>query len=204
MTKLRLSNLKAVSSMIIIDDYQENIYDILLTDVDNPNLQLNENSIRSYKRKIEYVKSSLINDNNNFNVDFYRAMKYFGNFANEVLNIKNINEYDYYRDIMIKIMIDNDKICKERLKGINWITQNPGRQWTSSINPIVSDPREWYGENYIPVITGIPIDIESTLRLFCLPRTLSFWSYLPTEIFNLILFYLSKNYADEAWQYIMI
>ncbi len=30
----------------------------------------------------------------------------------------------------------------------NWITQNPGTQLTSSINPIIEDEREWYGSNY--------------------------------------------------------
>ena len=202
-TKLRLGNLKAVSSLLIIDYYEQNtdINDVLINDINNPNLQLNEKSIQNYKNKVEFVKS-MLNSRDNFNADFYMSMKCFGHLANEVLKIKDVNEYDYYRDIMITTMIDNAKICEKKLIGIKWITENPGRQWTSSINPIVADPREWYGENYIPVITGIPINIESILRLIRLPRTESYWSYLPTEIFDLILFYISKNYADEAWQHI--
>jgi len=203
-TKLRLGNLKAVSSLIISSD-NENIYDMLINDVSNPNLQLNEKSIENYKDKIEYIKSE--NQNNKSvwktNDHFYRSMKYFGNFAKEALEIKDVNEYNYYRDIMITVMIDNAKICEKKLTGIKWITKNPGRQWTSSINPIVANPREWYGENYIPVITGIPVDIESCLRLIRLPRTESYLSYLPNETFNLILFYVSKSYADEAWQHII-
>jgi hypothetical protein len=203
-TKLRLGNLKAVSSLIIINNFYGNVYDILINDINNPNLQLNEKSIEIYKNKIENIKSFFNRNGNSysFNDSFYRSMKYFGNFTNEILKIEDVNEYDHYRDIMIKVMIDNAKICEEKLTGIKWITENPGRQWTSSINPIIADPREWYGENYIPVITGIPIDIESSLRLMKLSKTESYWSYLPKEIFDLILFYISKNYADEAWQYI--
>ena len=203
-TKLRLGNLKAVCSLVIFNNFNGNIHDVLINDINNPNLQLNEESIEKYKDRVQYLKFENKKDKSvwKINDNFYRSMKYFGHFANEILKIQDVNEYDYYRDEMIKIMIDNTKICEKKLTGIKWITENPGRQWTSSINPIVSDPREWYGENYVPIVTGIPIDIESTLRLFCLPRTVSFWSYLPTEIFNLILFYLSKNYADEAWQHI--
>ena len=203
-TKLRLGNLKAVSSLVIICGSHGNIYEMLINDINCPDLQLNEKSINRYKTKIHKIKSRLENRvtwwNNNCN--FYTLMNCFGHLANEVLDLKDINEYDNYRDIMITVMIDNAKICKKKLTGIKWITDNPGRQWTSSINPIIANPREWYGEDYVPVVTGIPVDIESNLRLIRLPRTESYWSYLPIEIFDLILFYISKSYADEAWQYI--
>ena len=214
LTKLRLGNFKSVSSLIIFHDHSKNINDllindinindILINDINNPNLQLDEKSIEKYIDKIEDIKSEHNGNKPGWqtNDHFYRAMKYFGHFANEIIKIKDVNEYDYYRDIMITTMIDNAKICEKKLVGIQWITNNPGRQWTSSINPIIADPREWYGEDYVPVKTGIPVDIESILRLIKLPRAQSYLSYLPTEIFNLILFYLSKNYSDEAWQYI--
>jgi len=31
---------------------------------------------------------------------------------------------------------------------ITWVTKNPGRQWTSSFNPVLSDPKDWYGKMY--------------------------------------------------------
>ena len=223
-TKLRLGNLKAVSSLIVIDDpnkqnnlflnprnakfihdnFYNDIYDMLVKDVSNPDLQLNEQSIEEYKDKIERIKTRFITSKsvNQQNDNFYELMRGFGHLTNEVLKIKNVYEYDYYRDVMIKVMKDNTKICEKKLIGIKWITKNPGRQWTSSINPIVANPREWYGDDYIPIVTGIPVKIESCLRLISLSRTESYWSLLPTEIFNLILFYISKNYADNAWQYI--
>ena len=204
LTKLRLNNLKSVSSLIIINnEFDQNIYDLIVNDVKNPNLQLNETSIADYKSIIIDVKLHFNNNRSIWasNGYFYEMVRYFGNLTNEVLNIKDVKEIDHYENVMMTIMNDNAKICEEKLKGIKWITENPGRQWTSSINPIIANPREWYGENYIPVVTGIPLDIESCLRLMRLPRTESYLSYLPTEIFNLILFYISKNYADEAWEY---
>lgn len=207
LTKLRLNNIKSVSSLIIIDgDLYSNIYDLLIKDIETPNLELNENNITKYKTMVEDIKSNLNVHRNywNYNDFFYKIVKYFGTLTNEVLNLKDVNEIGYYRDIMITIMQDNAKKAEEKLKGIKWITENPGRQWTSSINPIIANPREWYGENYIPVITGIPIDIESFLRLMRLPRTESYLSYLPTEIFNLILFHISKNYSDQAWKYLTL
>lgn len=96
-------------------------------------------------------------------------------------------------------MTENAKIQQNNLIGIKWITENPGRQWTSSINPIIEDPRNWYGKHYIPVKTGIPTEIESCLRL---ARLRSIWNLLPDDIFNVILLYIMKNYADEAWKYI--
>jgi hypothetical protein len=51
----------------------------------------------------------------------------------------------------------------------------------------------------VPVLTGIPEEIETCLRL---ARLRSIWSCLPDEIFNLILLFVMKNCANEAWQYI--
>jgi len=207
LTKLRLNNLKSVSSLIIIDgEFRSNVYDSLIKDIDSPNVQLDGDNIIKYKTLVEHFKLEFNKnrDDWSYNTYFYELVKYFGNLTNEVLNIKDVNEINYYGDVMITIMHDNAKKCEEKLKGIKWITENPGRQWTSSINPIIANPREWYGENYIPVVTGIPIEIESCLRLIKLPQTESYLSYLPMEIFNLILFYINKNYADKAWRYITL
>lgn len=124
------------------------------------------------------------------------------------LNIKT-------KDIMEKLLDDLEKPnlniksdtntynCIQQLKGIQWITVNPGRQWTSSINPIIEDPREWYGKHYIPVNVGVPEEIESSLRLFRLERVDSYWKVLPKELFDYILFLLCKQYADDAWNFIL-
>ena len=58
----------------------------------------------------------------------------------------------------------NAILAREKLRGVNWIKENPGRQWTSSINPIMEDPREWYGSFYQSFRIGCE-DVETTLRL---------------------------------------
>ncbi|MFS8160039.1 MAG: hypothetical protein ACMG6E_07480, partial [Candidatus Roizmanbacteria bacterium] len=57
------------------------------------------------------------------------------------------------------------------LRGLKWITSNPGRQWTSSINPAIINIADYYGETFYrvahghtPVIIGLAPDIEMTLR----------------------------------------
>ena len=82
-------------------------------------------------------------------------------------------------------MVENARICEENLKGIKFITENPGRQWTSSINPIMENPREFYKEHYVPFTIGLNPGVETTLR--CMRKFGSVWSCLPKDIFNLIL-----------------
>ena len=74
----------------------------------------------------------------------------------------------------------------DNLSQIKWIKSNPGRQWTSSNNPIVAHPIDWYGAKYYrPFPTG-NIGIETTLRLARL-RTANFFSSLPKDIFLMVL-----------------
>lgn len=58
----------------------------------------------------------------------------------------------------------NRKEAMSRLKGVKWILENPGRQWTSSINPIIADPRDWYGPSYVSFRIGC-YETEITLRI---------------------------------------
>ena len=209
-TRLRLDNLSSVVSILKIKDKIN--YEILENEVNNPDLKFTPNTIKNYIERTDEARNfygSDWNDDPNLHErdhfirkDINRLSKCFGKLALEVREIRNTNEYDHYVSEMIEKMMNNHKICKENLTGIKWITKNPGRQWTSSINPIISDPREWYGKHYIPVITGIPPEIESCLRLLCLPKTESVWSILPNDIFNLLLQYIMKSYANDAWQYI--
>jgi hypothetical protein len=79
------------------------------------------------------------------------------------------------------------------LKRNEWITENPGRQWTSSFNPIMEDPREFYKENYVPFYVGIPSNIENTLRLG-LRDNQSVLYKLPRDVFKMLLKYIVRNY----------
>ncbi len=197
-TRLRLNNLEGVVSMLYIDNH-ENIKDKLINEVDNPNLGINDFVIELYKTKVNdemrIIQERLMLERHRQQPDLIKCL---GSFTSEATH----NKYIQGRDLMIENILTNNKICKENLTGINWITENPGRQWTSSINPIFKDPRDWYGKHYIPVLVGIPPEIETCLRLLYLERTESYWSMLPKDMFDLILFYVLQSYSNEAWEYI--
>lgn len=196
-TRLRLDNLNSVVSILHLGTNDVNIVNKLLAyDINHPNIEVNDNSITYFTERVDKVRE-YIND------DCYCSLlKCFGKLTPEVFEIIDTPQYYDYRDLMIEKMISNAKICEDKLRGIKWITTNPGRQWTSSINPVFADPREWYGKHYVPVLTGIPESIETCLRLMRLPHVESQFSTLPTDIFNIILMYVCKNYANDAWTYI--
>jgi hypothetical protein len=202
--QLRSDKLHSVCSIIEISSNNGfNLHDLLIDDVNNPNIMFDDENIKHYKNRTEKVrKLSILTDPHQINNNFYQLSKYFGKLTPEVVKIQHTDEYYKYQDIIIDKMITNAEICKEKLVGIKWITQNPGRQWTSSINPIIADPREWYGKNYIPVVTGIPPEIETTMRLLCLPKTKSVWTIINNDIFNVICLHLFHIYANDAWDYV--
>lgn len=51
-----------------------------------------------------------------------------------------------------------------KLIGIQWITENPGRQWTSSVNPQIIAARQFYGKFYTPVYVILPPETETCVR----------------------------------------
>jgi len=205
--QLRSNNLHTVSSILKLD-INKNIKEQLINDINNPNLLIDESVISKFNDRINKIKSPYKHRYGGYgkiedqNIDFYRLLKCFGKLTPKVIELRDTDEYYQYRDIIIEKMKINADICKENLIGIKWITQNPGRQWTSSINPIIADPREWYGKHYISVKTGIPEDIESCLRLMRLEKTESVWVMINDDIFREICMHLLKNYADDAWKYI--
>jgi len=68
---------------------------------------------------------------------------------------------------------------------VKWITENPGRQWTASINPIIENPREWYGEHYRPFLLGHS-DVVKTILLARLRRG-NLFAELPKDVFKMFL-----------------
>lgn len=82
---------------------------------------------------------------------------------------------------------DNYAKVVQMLTGVKWITENPGRQWTSSNNPIFENPRDFYGEHYEPFTVGIPDEVETLLRLIL--REFG----CPKDIRNLICQYVVKR-----------
>lgn len=100
-------------------------------------------------------------------------VKLFGTNVSELQDLlrkaPSISTQDKIEDILHELEIDMQSRAdqaKRKLVGIQWITNNPGRQWTSSINPEVGDPRDYYGrEHYTSFTIGIPSEIETAIRL---------------------------------------
>ena len=200
--QLRLDKLNLVCSIIEISSNYD-LRNLLIKDIDNPNVRFDDEIIEYYKDRTEKIRElSILTDPHKINNNFYKLSKCFGKFTPDVVKIQHTDEYYKYCDMILDKMKINSEICKEKLIGIKWITQNPGRQWTSSFNPIIADPREWYGKHYIPIITGIPSEIETIMRLMRLPKTDSVWTMINNDIFNVICLHLLHKYANEAWVYI--
>ena len=86
---------------------------------------------------------------------------------------------------------------KDLLARTNWITQDPGRQWTSSINPVVGNVKEYYGPRCIaPLQIGISPEIETLLRLARRSPGSEF-SKLSRDLFDTIL----ENVARIGWEW---
>ena len=211
-SKLRAGNIDGVVSILEITDNYKNA---LIEDINHPNIGLTDNIINDYINRVQKLRdiikvekllkdpqddSNKLEIDHQTNLEFANFSKCFYKYTAEAMKNRNNDKYNEYRDLMISTMIKNEEICKKKLTGIKWIVNNPGRQWTSSINPIIEDPRKWYGQHYIPVLTGIPIEIETCLRL---ARLRSIWSLLPDDVFNLIMLCIMKNNADRAWKHIL-
>lgn len=104
-------------------------------------------------------------------------------------------------------MVDNAKLMEEKLKGIRWITQDPGRQWSSSINPVIADPKDFYGEWYTPFELGISQDVHIILTVIWRNKRdehradVLNGSNLPKDLFALLLSYVSRAYTYNVDRY---
>lgn len=54
-------------------------------------------------------------------------------------------------------VVNNLMACSRKLKTIEWIVDNPGRQWTSSNNPIIENVRKWYNPNNSSTVFPVSI-----------------------------------------------
>lgn len=81
----------------------------------------------------------------------YFSDEYVPQIVNEMFIKKN---YKYLKEIIEKqkniILQRFNQIKNSTNRQINWITKNPGTQLTSSFNPIIANPQDWYGSYYLP------------------------------------------------------
>lgn len=160
-TLLRANNLSrvCVQKEVPLNSTLEKIRLILEDMIENPVIQYDCNFRSRIKNILERPTGQPFRESGYTR----RNLSLFAEFLPKIR--EDPESKDSIIEILSKRMYENAKICKERLKGIKWITQNPQRQWTSSINPIMEDPRMFYGEYYTPFWIGIPDGKESILRL---------------------------------------
>jgi hypothetical protein len=100
----------------------------------------------------------------------------------------------------------NKELAREKAQqGITLITENPGRQWTASHNPVVGNVRDYYHpallQNGGPLLIGIPHDIF--ILLVCAWRKPSAgggntWGLLSRDVFRLLMNWLRRVYAHDG------
>ena len=93
---------------------------------------------------------------------------------------------DKITEVMILRMETNRIQGRKLLKGLTWRTENPGAQWTSSYNPIMEDPREFYGKNYQSFKIGLDQEFAETMILIY-KTTPWLRMSIPKEIFDLLM-----------------
>jgi len=95
-----------------------------------------------------------------------------------------------------RIILERLEEARKKLTGVTWRLNNPGTQWTSSINPIIAHPRDWYGERYVSFRLGCE-PVETCLRLMRLRDGI--WKILPRDIFRKIVILVVWNNSFIAW-----
>lgn len=56
---------------------------------------------------------------------------------------------------MNEYYMNRGKEIAQMIKSNPWKFEDPGSQSFGKFNPIIADPREWYKDNYLPVVVGI-------------------------------------------------
>jgi hypothetical protein len=83
-----------------------------------------------------------------------------------------LGEYGPYAEFTKRVypilrqrIADNQEIWCKDFKGLRWRTVNPTSQHTSSLNPIIEDPRKFYVNCYRPFHIGISNELERYIWL---------------------------------------
>ena len=79
---------------------------------------------------------------------------------------------------------------------LQFITDNPGRQWTASFNPRITDPRTFYKQPYTPTYVGVPPEVCNALLMIWY-RDDNIWAILPRDCFNYIMNILCYTWYDD-------
>lgn len=70
--------------------------------------------------------------------------------VNEIVVKKNLSYLDgLIEDQKVLVLSRLDEVRKKKHYELPWIITDPGSQLTGSFNPLLSDPKDWYGKYYI-------------------------------------------------------
>ena len=164
----------------------------------------------TYKCRVKHFFDDLINRytryknslNNQYPDSFtrlknYTIIKLFAEYAVNIEKLIKLNLPKYDIDTFIEMItpilsnrlyVNSIKVSQD-LSRVNWIVENQGRQWTSSINPIVKHPSDWYGRNYTS-FSAFDSEYETQLRLLHLTEP---FNKLPKDIFKIILLHVVSH-----------
>lgn len=162
-----------------------NIRNKFMEIVANPIIEVDISNYQ--KRVIEYVKSNLID---RIARSTREDISLFAEFVPQIRQCPSRHLDKFCEEIMYKLLSrieENVNLCKQRLTGIKWIVQNPSRQWTSSINPIILNPRDFYGKHYNEFKIGLNVETESILRLIRTSKTRNLLQTINRDLFNIII-----------------
>lgn len=114
--------------------------------------------------------------------------------ANQEVEIRAITNR-----LVERVQLVFDEAVRASSKPLEWITKNPGRQWTSSFQPIESNARSFYGKCYSPFVVGLPQDISC--ELYRLRKFHHGWAALPRSLYErIVLLYLLPYYFVHVFK----
>jgi len=97
--------------------------------------------------------------------------------------------YDNYKNTIVDKIANNMFEAQKKSQNVNWIVNNPMRQWTSSINRIITDPKTYFNSDYYTEFKiTIDEEIETLLRLFMKHKCGPF-RFINKNILNIIIQY---------------
>ena len=84
-----------------------------------------------------------------------------------------------------RFYINKAKEVVKLIKDNPWKYKDPGSQSFGKFNPIIADPREWYGQkNYKPVVVGL--SVERLQAFYDCRKNIDYVNMIPEEIFKII------------------
>jgi hypothetical protein len=96
----------------------------------------------------------------------------------------------------VTTMLEDQEV---RLQGDpRWRTENPGAQWTTSINPVKDNPRDYYGSAYRPFRVMVNDSVYVLLRL--LARENPHFGRLPREILGIVAHHLMDSLYEDIFE----